>query len=96
MVEVHFRPLQAIVPPDRIGIAFHQLEEALDDRLRERIAGRAAVGIGVDLAGTVVEKIQKTGREIFETLVAQRPDRRPFDPGRSDRMAPAVIAPRSG
>ena len=48
LAEVHFRPLQSIVPPDRVGIAFHQLEESLDDGLLERVAGRAAVGIRVD------------------------------------------------
>ena len=30
-----------------------------------------------------VEKIQQAGRKIFEAFVAQRPDRRPFDLGRS-------------
>ena len=49
LVEVHFRPLQAIVPPDCVGIPFHQLEETLNDRFLERVAGRAAVGIRVDL-----------------------------------------------
>ena len=48
LAEVHFRPLQPIVPPDRVGIALDQLEESLDDRLLERVAGRAAVGIGVE------------------------------------------------
>ena len=51
LAEVHFRPLQPIVPPDRIGIPFHQLEETLDDRFLERVAGRAAVGIREELAG---------------------------------------------
>jgi hypothetical protein len=37
---------QAIVPPQRAGIALDQLEEALLDRLFERVAGGAAVGIG--------------------------------------------------
>ena len=40
------------------------------------------------LAGPAVEKIQQAGRKIFEALVAQRPDRRPFDLGRSDRTGP--------
>ena len=48
LAEVHFRPLQPVVPPDRVGIPFHQLEESLDDRLLERVAGGAAVGIRVD------------------------------------------------
>ena len=85
LVEVHFRPLRSIVPPDCICIPFHQLEEPLDDRFLERVAGRAAVGIRVDLvAGKApVEKIQQAGRKIFEPFVAQGPDRRPFDLGRS-------------
>ena len=84
LAEVHFRPLQSIVPPDGVGIPFHQLEESLDDGFLERVAGRAAVGIRVDLvaAGAAVEEIQQAGRKIFEPLVAQRPDRRPFDLGR--------------
>ena len=63
-VEVHRGPLQAIVPPDRIRISFHQLEETLDDRLLERVAGRAAVGVRVEPIGRVapVEKIQQAGR----------------------------------
>ena len=48
LAEVHFRPLQSIVPPDRVGIPFHQLEESLDDRFLERVAGRAAVGIRME------------------------------------------------
>ncbi len=45
LAEVHFRPPQPIVPPDRVGIPLHQLEESLDDGFLERVAGRAAVGI---------------------------------------------------
>jgi hypothetical protein len=57
----------------------------LDDGLLERVAGRAAVGIRSDLVGgmALVEKIQQAGRKVFEAFVAQRPDRRPFDLGRS-------------
>ena len=47
LVEIHFRPLQSIVPPDGVGIPFDQLEEPLDDGFLERVAGRAAVGIRV-------------------------------------------------
>ena len=86
LAEVHFRPLQSIVPPDGVGIAFDQFQEALDDRFLQRVAGGAAVGIGVDAAGragvAAVEKIEQAGRKIFEAFVAQRPDRRPFDLGR--------------
>jgi hypothetical protein len=45
--EVDRRALQAIVPPDCVGIAFHQLEEALHDGFLHGVAGSAAVGIGV-------------------------------------------------
>ena len=51
LAEVDLRPLQAIVPPDRVGIPFDEFEEALDDRFLERVAGGAAVGIGVNMAG---------------------------------------------
>jgi hypothetical protein len=60
VAEIHFRPLQSIVPPDRVRIPFDQLEESLDDCLRERVAGRAAVGVSVHLVGgrrAPVEKI---------------------------------------
>ena len=85
LAEVHFRPLQSIVPPDRIRIPLHQFEKSLDDGFFQRVAGGAAIGVRVDLvgAGAAVEKIQQAGRKIFESLVAQRPDRRPFELGRS-------------
>ena len=60
LAEIHFRPLQSIVPPDRVCIPFHQLEEPLNDCLPERVAGRAAVGIRMDMVGgrrAPVEKI---------------------------------------
>ena len=81
--EVDLRPLQSVVPPDRVCIPFHQLEEALDDRLLARIAGGAAVGIRVDLTGASIEEKQEAGRNILEALITQRPHRRPFDLGRS-------------
>src|SRR6266498_3220894 len=81
--QLDFRPLQSIVPPDRVSIPLHQFEKPLDDRLRQRVAGRAAVGIRVVLvAGASIEKIQQAGRNIPEPFVAQRPDRRPLDLGR--------------
>ena len=88
LAEIDFRAPRPVVPPDRIGIALHQFEEALDDGFLERVAGGAAVGIGVDLAaGPLVEKIKQAGRKIFEAPVAQRPDRRPFDFGRGSNGA---------
>ena len=91
LAEVHLRPLQSIVPPDRVCIPFHQLEESLDDCFLERVAGRAAVGIRVEWRGAPVEKIQKAGRKIFEAFVAQGPDRRPFDLGRSIEWGRASV-----
>ncbi len=82
LAEIDFRPLQPVVPPDRVGIPLHQFEEALDDGFLERVAGRAAVGIRMEGGGAAVEKIQQAGRKISEAFVAQRPDRRPFDLGR--------------
>src|SRR5215831_9018805 len=70
LAEVDFRPLQAIVPPDCVGVPFHQLEETLDNCFRQRVAGRAAVGIRVVGAGTSMEKIQEAGRKISEAFVA--------------------------
>ena len=85
LAEIHFRPLQSIVPPDRVGIPLHQLEEPLDDRFlaaccrpRSRWSPR-----GPGSRQGPGRKNTKAGRKIFETFVAQRPDRRPFDLGRS-------------
>src|SRR5882724_2140874 len=83
LAEIDLCPLRPVVPPDRVGIPLHQLEESLDDCLFECVAGRAAVGIRMEGARAAVEKIQDAGRKIFEAFVAQRPDRRPFDLGRS-------------
>src|SRR5262245_57011204 len=79
LAEVHLRALQAIVPPDRVRIALHQLEESLDDGFLQGVAGRAAVGVRVDVMAVraAIEKIQQAGRKISEPSVAQRPDRRP-------------------
>jgi hypothetical protein len=71
LAEIQFRPLQSVVPPDRIGIPLNQLEEALDDRLFERIAGRAAVRIGAEGSWAAVEEIEKARRKIFEASIAQ-------------------------
>ena len=60
-----------------------------------RVAGRAAVGIRVDLAGAAVEKVGEAGRNMLEALVAQRPDRRPFDPGRTIEQRRRRRHPRS-
>src|SRR4029450_9671262 len=81
--QLDFRPLQSIVPPDGVCIPLDQLEKSLDDRLRQRVASRAAVGIRVVLvARASMEKIEQAGRKIPEPPVAQRPDRRPLDLGR--------------
>ena len=81
MAEVHRRPPQPVVPPDRVGIPLHQFEESLDDGFLAGVAGRAAVGIGVERGRAAVEEIQQAGRDMFETSVAQGPDRRPLDLG---------------
>src|SRR5579862_3341147 len=76
LAEIEFLALQAVVPPDRVSIAFDKLEEALNDSFLQRIAGRAAVGIGsVEPRAAAVEEIQHAGRQISEALVAQRPGR---------------------
>ena len=43
LIEVDLRALQAIVPPDRVGIPLDEFEETLDDRFLKRIAGRTTV-----------------------------------------------------
>src|SRR5262249_2349205 len=80
LAQAVLRPLHAVVPPDRVGVAFDELEEPLPDRLLERVAGGAAVGVRMVLVvPAAIEKIEQTRRQVFETLVAQRPHRRPFD-----------------
>src|SRR5262245_29587797 len=59
LAEVDLRPLQAVVPPDRVGVPFDELKEPLHDRLRERVAGGAAVGVRVVLVvPATIEKIE--------------------------------------
>ena len=72
----------AIVPPQRAGIAFDQLEEALLDRLFERVAGSAAVGIGlaeIVVARWAIAKIAKSRGQPDLAPMRQRPGRRPVD-----------------
>src|ERR1700683_2727143 len=57
LAEVDLRPLQAIVPPDRVSIPLYQLKETLDDCLLQRIAGGAAVGICQESGGALVKEI---------------------------------------
>src|SRR4029453_3474157 len=81
--QVDFRPLQSIVPPDRVSIPLNQSEKSLYHRPRQRCPSRAAVGIRVVLvAGASIEKIEQAGWKIPESSIAQRPDRRPLDLGR--------------
>ena len=79
MLEVDLGTLQPVVPPDGVGIALDQFEEALNDGFLAGVAGRATVGVRMEAA---IEEVEQTGRKIFETLVAQRPDRRPLGPHR--------------
>jgi len=69
LLEVDLGTLHPVVPPDRVGIALDQLEEALDDCFVAGVACRAAVGIRMKAA---IEEIQETRRQIFEAFVAQR------------------------
>src|SRR5579875_2453323 len=71
LAEIDGRNLEPIVPPDGIGIALDELEEALDDCFFPRIAGRATVGIGRKGAGPAMEKIEQARRQMFEASVAQ-------------------------
>ncbi len=77
--EIDLGALHPVVPPDRVGIALDQFEEALNDGFVAGVAGRAAVGIRMKAA---IEEVQEAGRQIFEAFVAQRRDRRPLGPRR--------------
>ena len=46
--EVELGTLQPVVPPDGVGIALDQFEEALNDGFLAGVAGRAAVGVGME------------------------------------------------
>ena len=72
------------VPPAR-GIPGRSLPRACC-RPRSRWNPRGPGSRGRPL----VEKIQQAGRKIFEAFVAQRPDRRPFDLGRSIEWTAAI------
>src|SRR5262249_37735395 len=58
-------------------IPLHQFQKALNDCFLERVAGGAAVGIGMHAARAFIEKVHQAGWKIFEAAVAQRPSRRP-------------------
>src|SRR5215475_6292964 len=68
LAEIDFRTTQAVVPPNRIGIAFDELQEALDDGLLSRVAGRAAIGISMKVP---VKEIQQTRRQKTEAPITQ-------------------------
>ena len=70
LAKIQFRPLQSIVPPDRVGIPFDKLEEPLDHRLFARIASRAAIGICGEGGVAPIKKIEEARRKIFEARVA--------------------------
>src|SRR3954447_7212960 len=57
VTQVDFRPTKAIVPPDRIRVAFHQFEETLHDGFLARVTCRATIGIRVESGRTAVEEI---------------------------------------
>src|SRR5262249_25802648 len=76
LIEINLVAPEPVVPPDRVGIAFDQFEETLNDGFLAGVAGRATIGVGVEV---IIEKVKQAGWQIFEATVAQRPDRRPFD-----------------
>src|SRR5215468_358780 len=79
LLEVDPGTLQPVVPPDGVGIAFDEFEEALNDGFLAGVAGRATVGVRMEAA---IKEVEQTGWKVFEALVAQRPDRRPLGPPR--------------
>src|SRR5262245_23920653 len=79
LLEVDLGTLHPVVPPDGVGIALDQFQEALNDGLLAGVAGRATVGVRMEAA---IEEVEQAGWKVFETLVAQRPDRRPLGPHR--------------
>src|SRR4051794_14245595 len=75
LAQVDLRPAKAIVPPDRVRVAFHEFEESLHDGFFARIARRATIGIRMEGGRPAVEEIQEARRKIFKAFVAQRPNR---------------------
>src|SRR5262249_58395576 len=80
--QVHARPANAVVPPQGDAVALRQLQEALEDRLLQRVAGRTAVGAGVAVGplfrlrvGVVAER----RGQVAHLAPRQRPDGRPLD-----------------
>ena len=87
-VEIEGGPANPVVPPQRTGIALDELEEALQDRLLDRAARSAAVGIGdaedvvglsVGDLGVGVAVVAESRRQPAPLIVSERPGRRPFD-----------------
>ena len=77
-VQVKPRHLNAVVPPQCNAVPLHQLEEALEYSLLQRVACCTAVGtanaiVVLTLLVQVVE-VTEAHRKVADDLVRQRPD----------------------
>ena len=87
--EINTWALESIVPPDRHRVAFHQLQEPLQYRFFQGIAGRIAIrtangdpGIVVltsDISITSPNHHQQLRGQEAATLATEGPDRCPID-----------------
>src|SRR5262249_48305093 len=81
-VQFHARPADTIVPPQGDAVALHQLQEALEDRFFQCVAGRAAVGAGEAVGPLVrlrIVVIAERRGQVAHLASRQRPDGRPLD-----------------
>src|SRR5262249_21745632 len=80
--QVYPRWRHAVVPPKGNAVALHQLQEALQDRLFQRVPGGIAVGVPTAeplLRGERVAIVAVGRRQIRRLVLRQRGDRRPVD-----------------
>ena len=87
--EINTRTLQAVVPPDRHRVAFHQLQEPLQHRFFHGVARSIAIGtahrdpgvsvLGTDDTVTPPDHHQQLCGQEAAALSTDRPDRCPID-----------------
>src|SRR5581483_4300248 len=97
-VEVDARQRRAVVPPQRHVITLHELEQAVEDRLLERVAGRVPVRL-TDAAigsGYMRAVVAESGRHQALMRMCQRPDRAPADRGGWIEPLRHIAAKRTG
>ena len=95
-VEIDLGQGDPVIPPAGEGVALDQFEKALEDRLLQRVAGRAAVRVRRAIDGFAVERrgvIQHRCRQPSAAPGRQGPHRRPVDLGVGVEALRDVVEP---